>query len=199
MLLPLPLLFALQRGLDFALDNDELTRESLSSLDGKVICISVLQPSIKVYLLIVNRRIEIAREFDADVDTTIEGSISALLSLQKANDALYTKEVLITGDSHVANELKAIVSNIDIDFEELLSGLTGDTVAHQLGRLGRGFSSWLSGSSDSLQNNVSEYLQEEVEFLAPNSEVDRFCSDVDEVRSQYDRLQARIQLLEQKH
>ena len=50
-----------------------------------------------------------------------------------------------------------------------------------------------------MKRNTSEYLQEEVEMLAPNTEVKRFCSDVDEVREQLDRLTARIDVIDKKN
>ena len=55
---------------------------------------------------------------------------------------------------------------------------------------------WLERTRASLQQNTSEYLQEEAEVLAPNAAVCDFCTEVDEVRAAADRLEARLRKLE---
>lgn len=193
--LPLPLAIAIQQSIATVLRLDPHTKQSLSSINGKVIRVVVNSPAMVFHLIVVDNTVDVEGSFDAEPDTTIRGSASDLMSLRNSNDALYTGAVNLEGDIAVGEELRSIVSGIDIDFEDVIAPLTGDTIAHQLGRVGTSLSAWLSETGASMNRNSSEYLQEEAQILAPNSEINRFCAEVDELRELADRLDARIRVL----
>jgi len=197
--LPIPLAFAIEQGIATALKLDPHTKQALSQIDGKVIRVEVTSPRFEFHLIVVDNEIEVEGEFDAEPDTTISGSAGSLLSLQEKTDALYSGEVKISGELETADRLKQILSNIDIDLEDAIAPITGDAMARQLGRFGTMLTGWLGDTSNSLKRNTSEYLQEEAEILAPNSEVKRFNDEVEEVREQADRIEARLAVLMRKH
>ncbi|MCB1155828.1 sterol-binding protein, partial [bacterium] len=87
---------------------------------------------------------------------------------------------------------QAILDDMDIDWEEMLSRYTGDIVAHQLGNLVRGANRWLSRSAGVIEQDLGEYLQEEARSLPPRLEVQDWMNEVDAARSDLDRLEARI-------
>jgi len=194
--LPLPIAFAIQQGIATVLRLDPHTKQSLSSINGKVIRVEVSLPALVLHLIVVDGSVNVEGGFDAEPDTTITGSASDLVSLRSRNDALYTGAVKIAGDTAVGEQLRSIIANIDIDVEEVVAPLTGDTIAHQIGRVSASLSGWLSDTGASLKRNSGEYLQEEAQILAPNSEVIRFTNEVDELREKADRLEARIGLVE---
>lgn len=194
--LPLPLAFAIQQGIATVLRMDAHTRDSLTTIEGKVIRVEVTAPVLVFHLIILDGEVDVEGQFDATPDTTITGSATDLLSLRSKNDALYTGAVKISGDMSTGEHLRNIVMNIEFDAEEVIAPITGDAIAHQIGRFGSQLSGWLAGTSQSLKINTSEYLQEEAEILAPNSEVARFCSEVDDLREYVDRIDARLSQLE---
>lgn len=196
--LPIPLAFAIQQGISAALRLDPHTKQSLSSINGKVIRVEVTSPSLVFHAIIIDGEVDIEGSFDAEPDTSITGSASALLSLRNKNDALYTGDVKISGDMSTGEQLRTILSNVEIELEEVVAPITGDAIAHQLGQFGKQLGAWLGDSGQSVKRNTSEYLQEEVELLAPNSEVTRYVREVDEVREQADRITARLEVLEKK-
>ncbi|MEE9322385.1 MAG: SCP2 sterol-binding domain-containing protein [Granulosicoccus sp.] len=175
---------------------DPKTAERLDLLDGKVIRVCVTSPDIDVVFSVVDRAVNVFSDFDGDVDITLTGTLAALRTLQTGNDALYRGDVKIEGDMQLAKSLKTVISGVDLDWQEWLSPVMGDTVAHQLGVAVEHFSSWFDRTSSAMQDNTREYLQEESELLAPSSEVDYFCSEVDELRASVDRLEARLDLTE---
>ena len=175
---------------------DPETAERLDLLDGKVIRVRVTSPEVNVVFSVVDRGINVFSEFDGDVDITLTGTLAALRTLQTGNDALYRGDVKIDGDMQLAKSLKEVISGVELDWQEWLSPVTGDTVAHQLGIAAERFSTWFDRTSSAMRDNTREYLQEEVELLAPSSEVDYFCSDVDELRACVDRLEAQLDLAE---
>ncbi|NOY62884.1 MAG: hypothetical protein GXP10_07015 [Gammaproteobacteria bacterium] len=103
--------------------------------------------------------------------------------------------VEIRGDSELGQRFQAILNAIDVDWEEQLSKVTGDVVAHQLGNMARGVNQWLTETADSVAQDVGEYLQEESRDLPHPSQVAQFVADVDQIRMDVDRLDARISRL----
>ena len=194
--MPLPLTLLVQQGIATALRLDPHTAQSLDTINGKVIRVDVTSPSMSFHLIVVDRGIEVEGAFDADPDTTITGSAADLLSLRTKTDALYTGAVKIDGDLQTSENLRSIISNVDIELADVLAPVTGDNIAHQLGRIGSQLTGWLTETGSQMQLNTSEYLQEEVNLVAPNSEIKRFCSEVDSLREQCDRFSARLVLLE---
>ena len=103
----------------------------------------------------------------------------------------------ILGDSDTGQQFQDMLSAVDWDWEEQLSQLTGDVVAHQAGRLAREAIQFISNSSRTLQQDISEYLQEEARLLPARIEVGYFLEEVDQLRADVDRLSARVDRLSQ--
>jgi len=158
----------------------------------------VTSPALVFHLIVIDGQVHVEGDFDDEPDTTISGSATDLLSLRKNNDALYSGRVNISGDMSTGEQLRNIIAGVDIDFEEIIAPVTGDAVAHQIGQIGAQLSAWFTDTGKSMNRNTSEYLQEEAEIVAPNSEVGRFCNEVDGLREQTDRLEARLSALDKK-
>jgi len=141
--LPLPLAFAIEQGIATALRLDPHTQNNLASIEGKVIRVEVTSPSVIFHLIVLDGAVDVEGAFDGEPDTTIAGSAGDLLSLRYKNDAMYTGAVKIGGDMSTGEQLRKLITNIDIDLEEIVAPLTGDAIAHQLGRFGSQFGSWL--------------------------------------------------------
>ena len=83
---------------------------------------------------------------------------------------------------------------------DLLQGDVGfvDAPAHELVRAMRGFGGWLSGTGTALLEDASEYLRHEAAITPRRTEVDRFVNDVDDLRDDAERLEARVARLERR-
>jgi ubiquinone biosynthesis protein UbiJ len=194
--LPSPINAAIEQSIEALLRLDTDTRDRLEQLDGRVIAVNILRPDVEFVLSIVDKQVNVIGGVDTPADTTLTGSLSAFKSLSSGNDALYKGEVSIEGDLHIGQQLKDIAAKLDPDWEEFLSPVLGDTVVHQLAVASQSLSSWFTRTRSSFEQNTSEYLQEEAELLAPNSEIRDFCVDVDDARASADRLEARVKRLE---
>lgn len=194
--LPLPLAFLIEQGIATVLRMDPHTSDSLATIEGKVIRVDVTAPALVFHLIILDGEVDVEGQFDAEPDTIISGSATDLLSLRNENDALYTGAVKISGDMSTGEHLRNLIMNIEFDVEEVIAPITGDAFAHQMGRFGSQLGAWLTDTSTSLKTNTGEYLQEEAEILAPNSEIVRHCAEVDELREYADRIEARLNQLE---
>ena len=197
MSLPLPITVALEQLINRALKLDEETRARLDEVNGKVVQLNITTPiPALVTFSITDRHVYVSGHHDGDVDTTIKGSLSSLQSLMRNNDAIHRGEASIEGDIATGNALKGMASSLDIDWEEQISPLVGDTVAHQLGVASRKLASWFERTSQSMKANTREYLEEEVEFVAPANMLRHFADSVDDMQSGVDRLEARLKQLE---
>ena len=79
------------------------------------------------------------------------------------------------------------------DLEEQLSHLTGDVLAHKIGRAFRDVGDWSSQALSALFMNSSEFLQEESRALPARVEVERFFADVDSLRESADRVSQKVE------
>jgi ubiquinone biosynthesis protein UbiJ len=92
----------------------------------------------------------------------------------------------------LVQKLTGLAKRANIDWEEPLSRLLGDSVAHEIGRGVRGFVSWANAAGGTFACDVGEYLREERRLSPTRLEVDDFASDVDQARDDVERLAVRI-------
>lgn len=182
-----------------ALDPD--SRERLAALEGKVIAIELRGLQAHFHMVADNGRLRVEPQREAAPDTTLSGTPLALLKagFAKPRDgAALNSDLEISGDTETGRRFQAFFQGIDIDWEEHLSRLVGDVAAHQAGNLGRGIAQWGRATSENLQQDAGEYLQEEGRYLPHPDEVESFLSAVDRLRNDADRLELRIQRLRRK-
>ena len=118
------------------------------------------------------------------------------MSSEKEQQSLLTSgKVVMTGDVVIAEHLKQIMAKMEMDWEEKLSHLIGDIAAHQVGNIFRSANQWRKSTIESTEQNVTEYLQEEIRLLPPREEIDDFFDDIDLIRNDIDRLEALWQRL----
>jgi len=194
----LPALLPAERLINAALAVDELSAQRLDELEGKVVLIHETKFEINLGIAVVERQVQLLNQFDGEADVTLSGDYSSLAALMKSSDALYGSGIRIEGELGVAESLRSIVNQLDIDIESLLAPLTGGTAAHQIGRILGDASAWFNRSREALQLNTKEYLEEEADLLVPRVLADEFSTAVTELREGVDRAEARLRRLEQQ-
>ena len=73
--------------------------------------------------------------------------------------------------------------------------LTGDAIAHEIGRSARGLADWARTARQSLGRSLNEYLTYETGAVVSPLEVEEFCAGVDALAQGVDRLEARLHQL----
>ena len=173
------------------------SQEKLAELTDKVFQLEFSDWQLTLYLLPQANSVRVKHEYEGNIDVSIRVvSVFSLLRLARG-DLAAEQDIYIQGDMHSARRLQHVLKTMDIDWEEQLSRIVGDIPAHQLGNLVRKTSLWGQQTIDKLQNDISEYLLYEQQDLPPRPRVERFLSDVDALRTDADRLAARIQRLQQ--
>ncbi len=190
----------LETALNQYLSLDEDAGLFLQPLAGKVIAITIEPFQETLYLCPAEDKIQVLEQFLGDVDTHLTGSLTAfgLLGLNAHSmQSVLDGQIKISGDTRIGQQFQQLFKNLDIDMEEPLSKITGDVIAHKIGNLFRSGKSWTQQSIETFRQNLEEFLQEETRDLPAKPEAEIFYRQVDELRSDFDRLQARIDRLQQ--
>ena len=132
-------------------------------------------------------------------DATISGGPFSLLALAgpSAQNLLQRGDVEIRGDAELAQQFRELTLLLRPDPEEELSLLLGDVPAHQIGRLARATLGWGRKAAGTTARNIAEYLAHETKDVVSRREAEPFLADVDRLREDVDRLQARVAMLTQ--
>lgn len=183
-----------------SLDPQALTR--FSSLEGKIIALEIKGLNKTLCLFPSAEGFMILTDFDGESDVTISGTPLALAKMGIAadpKDLLFSGEIIIKGDTAVANRFNRLLSQLDIDWEEILAQNIGDIAAHKLGNLFQNANQWFKRSTNSVVLDSGEYIQEEVSLSPSKAELHQYTNKVDELREATDRLAAKIQIIKNKN
>lgn len=187
----------LQTALNKVLALDPELPEKLQKFEGKIIALEFTGLDLTLFLLPRASGIEVRRGLDAGTvaDATLRGSPLAMCKMGLSRDAaplLLKGEVEITGDMRLGRAFKAVLTGMQIDWEELLSKVTGDVLAHEMMRQGKSLLQWGRQGGASLAMDVSEYLQEESRLVVTAAELQQFYDHVDELHADAERFEARL-------
>ncbi|MDG4549596.1 MAG: SCP2 sterol-binding domain-containing protein [Candidatus Contendobacter sp.] len=180
--------------LNLVLRLDPDTQARLAALEGSVIAIKLEGFGLTLYLLPGAHGIRVLDQHAGEPTVHIRGSLLAL-ARQWRGQKTAGDGITIEGDTAVGREFQTALARLDIDWEEPLSRLFGDSTAHRIGRFWREFQTWGQRTGDRLGHNGGEYLQHELRVLPPRPAVEQFLSAVDTLREDTDRLAARIERL----
>ena len=174
------------------LDPESLRR--LATLHGKVIAIELRGTGLTLYIVPGPDGASLLGSYAGEPDTVLSGTPLALarMGLGEATGTLFAGQATLRGDRETGQRFKAILDNLDPDWLEPLARLIGDIPAHRLGRLLQDAGEWARQALDALARNGAEYLQQEVSVLATSEDVTAFVSEVDTLRDDLARLEARI-------
>jgi ubiquinone biosynthesis protein UbiJ len=180
---------------------DDNVTAFLAPLNGKVVAITITPFNETLYLCPTADSIQCLDYVPTPADTQLTGSLIALglMGLSgKPMNSLFSGEVTIEGDTHTGRKFQELFAKLDIDLEGKLARFTGETVAHNLAEFFRAGKNWSKESLETFKLNTSEFLQEETQELPAVPEAELFYAEVDTLRTDFDRLQNRLERLERQ-
>lgn len=183
----------------------------LDKLDNKIIAFHLKHPAISIIFNFENGYIKITdypsvnqeKSENSEIETVIHAHIyTSLFQIMRLkfrkNKSLVNSGFHIKGDIEIVKNLNHLFEEHQIDWEEHLSKFTGDVLAHKAGNIFKKNKSYIKKTRDSLIDNMGEYLQEEKQILPHPLAIDNFNKNIDELRLQLDRTQARLMILNKK-
>lgn len=175
---------------------DPESKEHLRRFSGKVIRIE-LGPLI-YYWLFKSDLIYLNKDYSGPVDLILRGTTFDFLRMAFINkDEAHTNIPLqVVGDMEFGKQFKEFFLNLEIDYEEPLSKIMGDTLAYPMVQALKTIKLWAIQNIENFGQNVTNYVQTEKNWLITDEELQLFFSDVDELRDDCDRLEARLEILQ---
>lgn len=175
---------------------DPESKEHFRRLSGRVVKIE--WGPFNYYWLFKSDSIYLCKDYNGPVDLILRGSTFDFLRMAfiKKDKALTDIPLQVLGDMEFGKQFREFFSNLEIDYEEQLSKIVGDATAYPIMQVLKTINLWASRNMESLSENLTNYLQREMNWLVSDEELQFFFSDVDELRDDCARLEARIKMLE---
>jgi len=169
-------------------------RELCEQLDGATVAVRVRDTALTMYFEINDTVISLTTNLAAEPDVVITGSLLTLARMAGSSGerAVRDGSLELTGDPEMAHAFQQLLAFAKPDVEEELSALIGDAGAHRAGEIMRGVGSWAKDARRTLGANIREYLQEESGDLPSRYEVEQFAQQVNSLRDDIARLEARL-------
>ncbi len=173
-------------------------RELCAEMQDRVLALRVTNSALAMYIIVGPDQVFLSSEYSDEPDVVISGSLLALARLASpAGDTVVRGDAVeLGGDVILARKFQTLLRYARPDFEEELSGLVGDAAAHSIGELVRNISQWGREAGSTLQQNASEYLQEESRAVPSRYEAEVFRGQVDTLRDDVARFEARMKQAE---
>jgi ubiquinone biosynthesis protein UbiJ len=175
-------------------------RRLCKQLDGKVLALHIAGLPLSVFFRSEGERMSLDTTNDDSPAASLSGTPLALLRLAgpAPEAAIRGRSIHIQGDAEIAQAFSELLKQAAPDLEEELSRIIGDVAAHQVGNVARAALGFGRRAVDTLTQNVGEYLQEEGRDLPTRTEADEFVADVDKLRDDVARLEARLALIQKR-
>ncbi|MCQ4320559.1 ubiquinone biosynthesis accessory factor UbiJ [Stutzerimonas stutzeri] len=192
------LLAGAERGLNRVLRLDPTALPRLARLSSRIIEVDCSAPAWRLFILADEDGLRLAEHWGCEPDCRLRASATDLLRLATSRNKtaiLHGPDVEIQGDSAVLMSLAEVLQDLELDWEYELSHWLGPVGAHLLGSGVRRQSAWLRQTTDSLQQNLAEYLNEESRTLVGIAEAETRFAELDRLKLDLDRLEARVERL----
>jgi ubiquinone biosynthesis protein UbiJ len=196
--IPDALLAVVEGAINAVLALDPEGARRLTAVQGRVLLVELTGFGTRIYLVPGESGLFLYGTYDTDPDCTVRGTPAALLGMaldKHREDSVFEGTITIDGDNAVAQTLGEVFQGLDIDWEELLSKVVGDTLAHRISLQASASGQWARRTGETLTQDLREYLQEEARVLPSNDEMRTFLDEVDRIRDDVERLAARIERL----
>ena len=173
---------------------DPESSQKIKRLQGKVVSINLLGVNINCQMIFQDDKVSLRWHDFLPEDLTISGTPLRLLQLKFTKDrkSFFSDDVTLKGDMTLAQDVLSIFDEWHPDLEEFASHWIGDIPAHKSGKLLRNLCKTAHDFKERIFDNFEEYLHEEIAICPPKEELQDFFADIDDLRLQVDRLEAKI-------
>lgn len=194
------LLASVEHGINRVLRLDSTALPRMARLSGKVIAVECSSPSFKLFILPGDEGLLLASHWEVEADCTLRAPAASLLRLALSDDksaVLHGPDVELDGDSAALLDLFGILQDLELDWEYELSRWLGPVATTLLGDHLRSRARWSRDGLAGLSHNLADYLSEETRTLVGKHEAEARFAELDRIKLDLDRLEARIERLAQ--
>jgi ubiquinone biosynthesis protein UbiJ len=184
----------------------------LGRLSGRVVRLRCTQPEIAVLIWPSGEGLHIERDtsvdFDANeeppqiVDAEIEGSLEHFMRFMLASEQreamLFEGVLTLRGDTGLVRKLQQVIASLDLDIASISEKCIGIVPTAIIGEHLAGLIRWKRSLVYTGALDLQEYLQEEMALLPTKAEQQSVADGILNTRRRIDRLDARVQRLQQQ-
>lgn len=200
-LIPIFVTEQLERAANLALDYAPVTRMQLAKLRGKRFALELQRPHFPLLVEVGRSRLRFQSNWDDQADVTVRGPALALIrQLGSDNNTpshLMSNGIEIEGDQQLAQQFMALLKDLDLDLESALGDVIGDLAAHQISEVARTGLGWLRQAAKAVTQQSKHFVVEERNWVLKPKEFSHFQEQVNQLRQDSDRLEARFEKLKQ--
>lgn len=177
---------------------DPEMNKKLKNLNHQSMAFSITDWNIDLYCYVEDAQLKIYLQEQGKVDAKIKGPLKGFIKTafaKEKNRTLLQNQMSISGDVDVAMNFQNLFSEMEIDWEEHLAKITGDVLAHEVGKFTRSIKDVISYAVKESAFNIKDFLQDEAGILINKKEAESFFSDIMLLQNDVDRLAAKIEKL----
>lgn len=162
------------------LDLDPDSQHRFEELNGKLIKMQLTLPvKMNVYIQCSQNKIFLLDHCQAEPDVTISGSLLSLIRVWQMKIMHTTGVLEISGDALVAHAFNELLRNMNIDWQSHAEKYMGGTIAQCGASIITKIKNHLEKNKQNCEENIKDYLQEELKQLPTKTEVNYFLQAVD--------------------
>lgn len=188
---------AVETALNTLLKEDEASQRRLARLKGKVIGVTINEFGKQLYF-VFSQQIDVLAGYEGELDCELALNLSVLPELrQQANltQLIKADKLSLDGDIQLAQQFSTLLSGLKPDVEEKLSQYTGDIMAHTLVSGVKNGAEFVRRGIARRQRDLAEVITEEWRLAPQALEIAYFADQVDDIKSDVARAEARINRL----
>jgi len=197
----------IESGINKLLRLDEESAARLASLKGSRLIV-YLEPLPNAFMLVFGERVDVLsvyESFDETVanlsplDCCISTSIQTLPQLKETNQLtrlIQQNKLNVEGELAVAQKASGLFQQLDIDIEEIIASKTNDVFAYQSLKTVKTAHEKASNMVAAFARNLGNVMVEEKPVAAHRLAVMHFSDEVNALRDDTARLEARLKQLE---
>jgi len=180
---------------------DPAASDILKPLNQRVLHIALESPQENIFILFAAGQVILLGQYEGDADLCLSGSLSQFVTLaQNSNEpnALSTSGVRASGKILMLGELQSAIAKLDLDIAQIIAKFAGDNIAEIASLKANSLKQRATRFFSHLQRSTTEYLNHESALQPSPYEQQLFSQQVQQFKQDVERLEAKLNLLEQK-
>lgn len=174
---------------------DSSAQQRRNMLAGVIVGVRVKELNKPLYFIISRQQIDILAKYDGPTDCFIRLNISALNKLHnnhQLTQLIKSEQLEVEGDIKLVQQFAQLLTDMNIDWEELLSAKVGDLLAHKFCYHSKQCRQSLLLQLKKIEKQSAEFITEELKLAPGGLQVAYFCEQVSQLEKQCLQLDARI-------
>jgi len=171
---------------------------AIKPLIGKVLSIEITGLLPQRFFCFSSGEMTILENMGEEADCALKLTPSALPKLRDSSqfsDLIKNDELSIVGDIKLAHQFSELLTQLNIDIEELLSHKIGDPLAHTLVYAGKQVTGLLKAKAQQLTSDLTEVAKHEWRTGPSQFDIEAWSLEIDQLAEDLDQLERRTAAL----